>query len=188
MKTELPLKPLDVGIFLCKDVKEATLHALVAHLLSRPDVSLIRIRPHPKNLYVELNNWVAARNDPRLRLTSGESVFDDIQSVDIALAGNSSVLVDAATAGRPAGYIFELDHGPYDLHQFVQCGLIYPVRKESGDFCWNPESMLQFYNQPGWLNVLRNFANIDEDEAVIRVRVQQLLRTAVIQYSKDEEK
>lgn len=175
MKTELPLKSVNVGIFLCKDVNEETLHALVTSLLTRPDVSLIRIRPHPKNLYVELNNWVAARNESRLRLTSGGSVFDDIQSVDIALAGNSSVLVDAVTAGRPAGYIPELDHGPHDLHQFVQRGLIYPVRKESGDFRWSPDSMLRFYNQPGWLNFLRDFANIDDDEATIAVRLAEAI-------------
>ncbi len=177
MPTELPLTPLNVGIFLCKDVNEETLHALVQRLLSRPDVSLIRIRPHPKNLYVELNNWVAAQNNLRLCISSGEPVFNDIRSVDIVLAGNSSVLIDAVTAGCPAGHIAELDHGPHDLHQFVQHGLIYPV----SDFDWNPDSMLKFYNAPGWLNLLRNYANIDDDETTIAMRTADAIRDLLSQ-------
>ena len=167
MRSEPLPTPLNVGIFLCKDVNEESLHALVRHLLSQPDVSLIRIRPHPKNLYVELSNWVAAQNNLRLCISSGGSVFNDIRSVDIVLAGNSSVLIDAVTAGRPAGYIPDLDHGPHDLHQFVQHGLIYQV----SDFSWSPDSMLRFYNAPGWLNVLRNFANIDDDKTTIATRL-----------------
>jgi hypothetical protein len=87
--------------------------------------------------------------------------------VDLVLAGNSSVLIDAVTAGRPAGYIAELDHGPHDLHQFVQHGLIYPIR----DFNWNPDSMLRFYNAPGWPNILRHFANIDDDGPTIAMQM-----------------
>ena len=172
MPTELPLPPLKVGIFLCKDVNEESLQALVAHLLSRRDTSLIQIRPHPKNLYVELNNWVAAQNNPSVCLSSGGSVFDDIRSVDLVLAGNSSVLIDAVTAGRPAGYIAELDHGPHDLHQFVQHGLIYPIR----DSNWNPDSMLRFYNAPGWPNILWHFANIDDDEVTIAMQMAGAIR------------
>ena len=172
MPTELPLPPLKVGIFLCKDVNEKSLQALVTHLLSRRDVSLIQIRPHPKNLYVELNNWVAAQNNPRVCLSSGGSVFYDIQSVDLVLAGNSSVLIDAVTAGRPAGYIPELDHGPHDLHQFVQHGLIYPIR----DSNWNPDLMLRFYNAPGWPNILRHFANIDDVEVTIAMQMAGAIR------------
>src|SRR6185369_8893774 len=63
--------------------------------------------------------------------------------------------------GRPAGYIPELDHGPHDLHEFVRHGLIYPIEDESRDVRLNSDSMLRFYNEPGWLNVLRHFANFD---------------------------
>jgi len=184
MPTTLPHGRLTVGIFLCKDVNEKTLHALVTQLLSLANVSLVRIRPHPKNLYVELDEWVAAQNDVRIGLSFGGSVFREFESVDIVLAGNSSVLIDAVTAGRPAGYVPELDHGPRDLHEFVQRGLIYPVEGESRAVRLDPDAMLRFYNEPGWLNVLRHFANFDEDEAIIAERVVANMRELIAESRK----
>ena len=49
-----------------------------------------------------LEDWIAAQREPRLVLSSGASVFQDVKSVDVVLAGNSSVLSDAVTAGRPS--------------------------------------------------------------------------------------
>jgi len=175
MPGHLPAQ-LNVGIFLCKDVNEKRLQALVTRLLSEANVSALLIRPHPKNLCVGLEDWIAAQREPRLALSSGASVFQDVKSVDLVLAGNSSVLSDAVTAGRPSGYIVDLDHGPYDLHRFVKCGLIYSTEDESGSFRWNPDLMLRFYQRPGWLNVLRYFANIDEDENTVGLRTATKLR------------
>jgi hypothetical protein len=62
-----------------------------------------------------LEDWIAAQRELRLALSSAASVFQDLKSVDLVLAGNSSVLSDAVTAGRPSGYIVDLDHGPHDL-------------------------------------------------------------------------
>ena len=86
--------------------------------------------------------------------------------------------------GRPAGYIPELDHGPHDLHEFVRHGLIYPIEDESRDVRLNSDSMLRFYNEPGWLNVLRHFANFDEDEAIIAARVAANMRELVAESRK----
>jgi len=90
------------------------------------------------------------------------------------LAGNSSVLIDAVTAGRPSGYVADLDHGPHDLHRFVECGLICPLTDE-----WSPVSKLQFYQRPGWLNVLRVFANIDESEETVATKTAAMMRRLV---------
>ena len=175
MPSQLPARHT-VGIFLCKDVNEKRLQALVTQLLSEQNVSGIRIRPHPKNLWVGLEDWVASQRDRRLALSWGASVFQDVKSVDLVLAGNSSVLIDAVTAGRPSGYVSDLDHGPYDMHRFVECDVIYSMQDESGSFRWNPDSTLRFYQRPGWLNVLRNFANIDEDENTVGLRMAAKLR------------
>ena len=170
MPSQLPDR-LTVGIFLCKDVNEKRLQALVTQLLSETNVSSILIRPHPKNLWVGLKDWIAAKRDPRLGITANASVFQDVKSVDVVLGGNSSVLIDAVTAGRPGGYIADLDHGPHDLHRFVECGLIYPMQDN-----WTPDSMLHFYQRPDWLNVLRLFANIEEDEQTVAVRMASNMR------------
>jgi len=169
MPNQLPER-FNVGIFLCKDVNEKRLQDLVMRLLAEPNVLSIRIRPHPKNLWVGLKDWVAREHEPRLNLSSGVPVFDDVRSVDVVLGGNSSVLIDAVTAGRPSGYVARLDHGPDDLHRFVESGLIYPFTDE-----WDPDSMLRFYQRPGWLNVLRLFANIDESEETVATKAAVMM-------------
>jgi hypothetical protein len=164
---------LVVGVFLCKDVNEERLRDLLARVLGDPRVSRILVRPHPKNLWVGLDAWIASRRDPRLHRSSGGSVFRDLEASDIVLAGNSSVLIEAVTAGRPSGYVPGLDHGSPDLHAFVARGLIYPIDNQPG---FDPDAMLRFYQQPGWLNALRLFANIDEDEASVAARVGAAMR------------
>src|SRR5678816_1779536 len=121
-----------------------------------------------------IRDRVAREHEPRLNLSSGVPVFDDVRSVDLVLAGNSSVLIDAVTAGRPSGYVADLDHGPNDLHRFVEYGLIYPMGDE-----WNPDSMLHFYQRPAWLNVLRVFANIDESEETVAMKTAAMMRQLV---------
>jgi hypothetical protein len=86
-------------------------------------------------------------------------------------------------AGRPSGYIVDLDHGPPDLHRFVACDLIYSMADESESFRWHPDSMLRFYQRPGWLSVLRDFANIDEDENTVGLRMAAKLRQLATDHS-----
>jgi hypothetical protein len=173
---------LCVGIFLCKDVNEARLRALVEHLLADARVARVLVRPHPKNLWLGLDEWLAAHNDPRLQRNSGGSVASDLAATDIVLAGNSSVLVDAVTAGRPAAYVSGLDHGSHDLHQFVARGLIYPIDAE---FAFDPDALLSFYQRPDWPRVLRLFANVDEDEATVAAQAATIMRELALSHSGD---
>jgi hypothetical protein len=164
---------LSVGVFLCKDVNEGRLRALVERLLADARVGRVLVRPHPKNLWVGLDAWIASRKEPRLRRSPAGPVSQDLAAADIVLAGNSSVLVDAVTAGRPAGYVAGIDHGPADLHEFVARGLIYPIEEGRG---FDPDAMLRFYRRPDWPNVLRLFANVDEDGAAVAARVREVMR------------
>jgi hypothetical protein len=155
-----------VGIFLCKDVNQELLRALVEHLLDHPRVSRVLIRPHPKNLWRELDAWIESRNDSRLNLSFAGPVFHDLETLDLVLAGNSSVLVDAVTAGIPAAYVPGLDFGSPDMHRLVQIGLICSIDDRMGDlkeFEFEPDQMLRFYQRAEWQAVLRVFANVDED-------------------------
>jgi hypothetical protein len=99
-------------------------------------------------------------------------VSRDLEAADIVLAGNSSVLVDAVTAGRPSGYVPGIDYGSADLHAFVARGLIYPV----GESGFDPDAMLGFYRRPDWPTALRLFANIDEDETSVAARAAAAMR------------
>lgn len=164
---------LAVGVFLCKDVNEVRLRDLIERLLKDPRVSRVLVRPHPKNLWRGLSAWVATRRESRLALSRCGTVFQDIAASDVVLAGNSSVLAEALTAGRPAAYVNGLDHGPPDLHAFVARGLVYRYRDESG---LDPDAMQRFYLRPDWPAALRLFANICEDEATVAARTREALR------------
>jgi hypothetical protein len=133
----------------------------------------VLVRPHPKNLWVGLDAWIESRSDPRLRRGPAGPVSRDLEATDIVLAGNSSVLVEAVTAGRPGGYVPGIDHGSPDLHEFVARGLIYPF-DDALDF--DPDAMLCFYRRPDWPTVLRRFANVDEDEDAVATRVGEAMR------------
>jgi hypothetical protein len=177
---------LAVGIFLCKDVNERRLREVAENLLGNSRVSSVLVRPHPTNLWLGLDAWIASRNDKRLRRSSGTSVSADLAESDIVLAGNSSVLVEAVTAGRPSGYVPGLDHGSPDLHKFVATGLIYAnteelARKRDDGFgrqCDYPdfEEIIRFYQRPDWLSVLRLFADIDEDGAAVTAQARIAIR------------
>jgi len=164
---------LSVGIFLCKDVDEERLREVVERLLGDRRVARVVVRPHPRNLWLGLDAWISARNEPRLGRGSGGSVSRDLEATDVVLAGNSSVLVEAVTAGRPAAYVPRIDHGTPDLHAFVARGLIYPLG-DTLDF--DPDAMLDFYRRPEWPAALRLFANVDEDEATVATRLAAALR------------
>jgi hypothetical protein len=164
---------LAVGLFLCKDVNEERLRGLVGRLLADPRASRVLIRPHPKNLWRGLEDWVESCREPRLSLSKGQTVLQDIAASDVVLAGNSSVLAEALTAGRPAAYVPGIDYGSYDLHAFVARGLVYQYADDRG---LDPEAMQRFYLRPDWPAALRLFANVDEDETSVASRTRDALR------------
>src|SRR5262245_47472766 len=170
-------KRLAVGVFLCKDVNEERLCRLLERLLENRRVARILIRPHPTNLWEGLDAWIASRKDSRVRRSTGGSVARDLATSNIVLAGNSSVLIEAVTSGRPGGYVPGLDRGSPDLHAFVARGLIYPLG-EGLDF--DPEAMLRFYQKRGWPEVLRLFANIDENEESVVAQAAAAMRELVM--------
>ena len=175
MPNELPAS-LIVGIFLCKDVNENRLRQLTAELL-KVGVRRVLIRPHPKNLCTGVQKWIQSLRDSRVILSSGgAAVSNDIEQVDVVLGGNSSVLVDAVIAGRPAAFVANLDHGPADLHRFVAGGLVYSFDDEEETLNWDPQAMLRFYRRPAWQTRLSVFANIDEDKEEMQERAVAIMR------------
>ena len=171
---EFPLSELlNIGIFLCKDVNETRLQTLTNNLLAHPRVAHILIRPHPKNLWLGFDSWLESLNSARVQKTSNVTVSHDLENLDIVFTGNSSVIVEAVTAGRPSVYVSNLDHGSPDLHEFVARGLIYQLNDEIN---FDPETILQFYLHSEWSNQLRFFANIDEDEVSIEAQIESAMR------------
>ncbi|MDQ3818819.1 MAG: hypothetical protein M3362_14240, partial [Acidobacteriota bacterium] len=127
----------------------------------------------PKNLWRGLDAWMEKLNDTRVRKSSGGPVFSDVEASDVVLAGNSSVLVDAVTAGRPAGFVAGLDHATTDMHGLVSRGLIYPIDE---NLRLDTDAMLRFYRRADWIEALRLFANIDECEELVAERAGAIMR------------
>lgn len=176
MPENLPAGNLTVGIFLCKDVNEKRLNQLVEKLLAERRVSRVIVRPHPKNLFRKFDKWLASLGSPRVQKSSGDSVFADLKESDIVFGGNSSVLIEAVTAGKSAGFVGNLDYGEPDFHEFVRRGLIYPVdEKLKFDF----DAMLRFYRRAEWLPILKFYADIDEDESTVALKIADALREIV---------
>lgn len=98
MPERLP-QSLSIGIFLSKDVNETRLRAVVERLLAQARASRITLRPHPANLWEGLDRWLAARRDSRLQRSFNHTIARDVEDSDIILAGNSSALIEAVTAG-----------------------------------------------------------------------------------------
>ena len=120
-----------------------------------------------------MDEWVGSRGEPRLSLSRGRAVFEDIEASDVVLAGNSSVLAEALTAGRPAAYVDEIDYGPYDMHEFVARGLVYEYEYARG---LDPEAMRHFYLRADWPDALQLFANVREDAESVTFQMRNELR------------
>jgi hypothetical protein len=172
---ELPNR-LTVGVFLCKDVNEQRLHALIESLLGCYRVARILVRPHPFNMWVALRSWLAAVDDSRVVLSTGGSVFEDIAASNVVLAGNTSVHIEAVLAGRPSAYVADLDHAPRDLHRFVASRLIYELTES---LRFTPDEMLAFYRRRDWPETLRRFAKVDDDELAVTAEAVAITRRLI---------
>lgn len=157
----LPQK-INVGIFLCKDVNEERLKMLVMNLLASDRVARILVRPHPKNLWRNLNVWITSHEDKRLYQSSESTLRDDLKGLHVVFGGNSSVLIDSVAGGVRSAYVDKLDYASSDLHRFVAAGLIYQSEIDP-EF----DEIFRFYRRPGWQETLREFANIDENESIV---------------------
>jgi hypothetical protein len=133
---------------------------LLQSLLDSGSVKRILVRPHPLNLWDGLDAFIEGWHSPKIGLSRERSVFEDVHECDVVFAGNSSIHVEAVTAGRPSCYVHGLDFGPYDLHSFVARGLIW---EPPADRPFDPQEAFRFYQRSGWVDRLREFANIDED-------------------------
>jgi len=157
-----PHAPLRIGIFLSKDPAQDQFVSLVRALLSREAVTQILVRPHPVNLWSGLTGCLASTKDERLRLSSGGPILDDVRECDVVMAGNSTVHLEAVVAGKPSCYVRGLDHAPYDVQSFVRDGLVYELERADR---LDPSDVMRFYAREEWPHILRQYANVDQDEA-----------------------
>jgi hypothetical protein len=167
---------LSIGLFLSKDPAEGCFVSVLRALLLDARVQRVLVRPHPVNLWPGLAGCLKRIGDPRVRLSSGTSILDDVRECDYVLAGNSTVHVDALVVGTPACYVRGLDHARYDVQCFVRSGLVYELEQP---YRFDPSAVDQFYARRDWPAVLRRFANVDQgDEDLAPIVVDAIRKLA----------
>jgi hypothetical protein len=174
-----PMRPLaehnlTVGVFLSKDPVEARIRSCVDALRTDSRVKRVVVRPHPVNLWKHLPAYMESLRDERIALNSTGSLTDDLRECDLVLAGNSTVLLDAVVAGRPACYVRGFDHGPYDVQDFVRFGLVCELVPEH---VIDLPAIRSFYAHSGWPSALRRFADVDHTETQVITAVRSALNS-----------
>jgi hypothetical protein len=165
---------LTIGIFLSKDPVEHRFVSLVHALLADGSVSRVLVRRHPVSLWPGVARCIASFGDARVCLRESGSLAEDVRECHFVMAANSTVHVDAVVAGTPSCYVRDLDHAPYDVQSFVRAGLIFeldPSRR------FVPGDVLSFYARDEWPAILRQYANVDCDEARLAPMVTSAIRT-----------
>ena len=170
-------KPVTVGIFLTARTRMDRLRALVTQLEADPRIGRILIRSHPvKAVKEDLSGLCSAA------LNTSDcghiGLFENIVQCDVAICGNSSVVVEILHGGVPVFYDHALDSAAYDLNRFVALGLV-PSLPDSLDRT-TFDRLAAFYGDPKWRSVMRYFdAAYLQDEAAMIERLADAVDAAV---------
>jgi hypothetical protein len=142
-----------VGIFLTSGTRADVLSDLVSAIrASRPGVRIL-IRNHPVAL-LKTDFSDLLPGDPNIEITIGNPLDDEITACDLIICGNSGVAMNALSGGRPVAYLASLDCVKFDSNGFVESGLVCPVSGWSDDIY---DRLKQFYQAPGWQDVMRTY-------------------------------
>ena len=167
---------LTAALFLSKDPQEDVVRKIIDDFLEHGAVERFLVRPHPANLDPGLRSRLTASYGERVFFSAGGPAHDDIAQSDLIVAGNSGVHVEAVLAGKLSCFVAGLDHSPFDLLGFVDAGLIYHLKETSA---FDPEKVVEFYSAASWLDVLRIYANIDQEPEQVAVAIRKALGKAL---------
>ncbi|MEO5580313.1 MAG: hypothetical protein ABIR58_06610 [Gemmatimonadaceae bacterium] len=158
-----PKQPVKVGLLLSKQPRKESVSSWIRGLLANDGVQSVLVRPHPANLWgglpAALNEFPADRVE-----TSNGGTDEDIRRCDLVIAGNSSVHVDALTAGVPAVYAKDLDHSSGDPVSFLAEGLVFSA---DDPHTLRVSDATRFYGTADWIRGFRRHVNLDQSDAEV---------------------
>lgn len=159
-------KSVVVGIFLTALTNMDELSSIVSKLVNAEWCSQIRIRQHPaKTVNSDCDSLLAKH--PSLLITTHIPLQEDISECDIAICGNSTVVVEILRGGVPVAYTDTLDSLPKDYAKFVSYGLLPEIL--SRNFGQLLTVMQQHYLADSWIDKMRYFdASYQKDEEKIK--------------------
>jgi len=142
-----------IGIFLTALTRADVVYELVSAIRrSHPEVRIV-IRNHPVAL-LRTDFSDLEQQDPKVDITIGNPLDDEIVSCDFIICGNSGVALNALSSGRPVAYMDQLDGLNFDYNGFVANGLVCHVTG------WDDEvytRLKRFYQNPAWQSIMRSY-------------------------------
>lgn len=162
-----------VGIFLTAGTKADVLRSLIASIrLDLPDARII-VRQHPVTLLKTDFSSIGV-DDPKVELTIGNPLDDEIAACDLVICGNSGVTLNVLSGGRPVAYLSSLDGLEFDANGFVASRLAMSVPWWTDDIY---DRLKGFYNAPGWVAVMQGYdASYEADCDALRREAAALLK------------
>lgn len=179
----IPARPMQwndrvrtIGVFLTAGTRPDVLKSLVATIrLDLPHAHIV-IRQHPVTL-LKTSFAQLGLTDPKVALTIGNPLEEEIAGCDLVICGNSGVALNVLSAGRPVAYLASLDSAAFDYNGFVESRLVYSMPWWSDDLY---DRLKSFYQTPGWPEVMRRYdAAFDADLEDLRRRAARLLEDQI---------
>jgi hypothetical protein len=156
---------LAVGIYLTALTDEARLQEVVRDWSSLPCVGSIVIRTHPAEVVNADLSGVGSTRVP-VEISSSMPLQEDIERTDIAVCGNSTVVIEILRGGRPVLYDHRLDHLAYDYNGYAGHVLVLPHPERVTDDVF--EQIRQHYFSESWREKMRYFdSGYGKDERMI---------------------
>ncbi len=142
-----------VGIFLTSGTKVEALQSLIATIRLSLPMARVLIRQHPVTL-LKTDFSGLSTDDPKVELTIGNPLDEEIAACDMVICGNSGVAMNVLSGGRPVAYLSSLDGILFDANGFVASRLACSIPWWSDDVY---DRLKSFYQMEGWVDVMRSY-------------------------------
>lgn len=136
-------------------------------------VQKIIVRPHPKTQPADFRLPDSPPFPLEFRTGHQQSEAQYRQTIDLHIAGNSSIHIDMLSLGTPSLQWQGIDRMTPDYYGFVASGLLPEIEQLSS---LGP-NLLEHFRQPGWPDLLRGYnANYLQSRATIVDRIKEALQ------------
>lgn len=145
-------KPIvTIGIFLTALTNKDRVQELIDRLHEIFPTGQIMIRLHPIALLKENFSYIF-QDSQAVYVSKNKSLRMDIKKCDLVVCGNTSAVIEILKGGCPVVYDAKLDYFSYDIHGFVDSGLILPIEDIDKRML---NSVIKFYKRSEWEKVMQ---------------------------------
>jgi hypothetical protein len=161
---------LTAGIYLTALTDESRLQKIVSELSQLPSIGSVFIRTHPARVVNADLSGIAGEGRP-IEISDTRPLPEDIARTDIAVCGNSTVVIEILRGGRPVLYDHKLDHLVFDYNGYAGHGLVLPYPETLNDSVL--DQIRRHYLNRDWLDKMSYFdSSYQIDETAMLQRFQ----------------